>query len=967
MNGNGDRLKSGIMELLKKHPEGLSMQEISLKLDVHRHTVSKYVAYLEGSGEIVVRKVGSTSLIYRTKDITPKIKGFSNIAFLLMVSLALIITTTSAYSVLAQNESNVTNISVETNQTNISIAINQSEENPIENQTNQTEENTTTVENASAEAPTQNIQQTAAPVVQATQQEFYLPQVDTRTVRETARTIIKRDLPENATSRFSVKQPLLWYKFHFDGQELDPLFITKKREPTWLDVLLESLGLYKPREEILINNIAAEVEAKIQEKEQETKAEEEVVQNETAVEQEEEPTTEEFPCDVTSETVSSQENVTSLENATENVTVNETLTEGNLTVANETNVTSVAENISSVIVPCPAANETAAVQILNETNLTTEFTNETSENIGIQNVTAINTTNETAEAQNVTAGTVNETIITNETQNATEVSNVTTIVEENVTTNATIEIEVPSNVTGETENLTAEIENITVEVQPKLEPEDVKKEFNETISNTENLRSEDAQAEIIRALQELTPVDVQNVETSYDGKNFEVKILVRDKAETMIRIVDMSDSLGVVRFYKNEAAEENRLYSTGENKFFDKISLNVGDAIIIRGEIKFLPLEFFVQLGEEVLYFKSPPFSVVPMDENMKTTKVFISQKGAKFDIDFQYPIGNIKIVGTIIPTVLNMSGIATEYKEDLIKINKTDYKSVIIGLDSNITKRLKFYDRVEVFKPAESPLLVCHDYNFQNHVCGGVWENIDTPQNIILPSELVSIYNISETSEVVVRQSVFELPSSKTEERIATTLSAFAFIVPLEGQPFSIFDFEEFREKNANLPRDFYQKTVSDLAEEDERDWKWLPSTEEGYESPRSLFVDLNSLPADSLLYSKTIILPKNSSGFFELSYYYKTNSTDSTGIVGIEVLFPDGTSDQTLATGFEPPAPEIISNDFNMTVQNASGGWKQIKARNLNPIEPSRKLRVFVGNAAPETRHHSFLIDKIAIRVAQ
>lgn len=62
-----DEIKQKILEVLKDHPEGLSIQEISEELGMHRHTVTKYVYFLGGAGEVFVRKVGMVSLVYHRK------------------------------------------------------------------------------------------------------------------------------------------------------------------------------------------------------------------------------------------------------------------------------------------------------------------------------------------------------------------------------------------------------------------------------------------------------------------------------------------------------------------------------------------------------------------------------------------------------------------------------------------------------------------------------------------------------------------------------------------------------------------------------------------------------------------------------------------------------------------------------------------------------------------------------------
>jgi len=56
-----------ILGLVSKHPEGLSIDDISSNLGLHRHTVSKYVYALVRSNQIVQRKIGRVSLYYPKK------------------------------------------------------------------------------------------------------------------------------------------------------------------------------------------------------------------------------------------------------------------------------------------------------------------------------------------------------------------------------------------------------------------------------------------------------------------------------------------------------------------------------------------------------------------------------------------------------------------------------------------------------------------------------------------------------------------------------------------------------------------------------------------------------------------------------------------------------------------------------------------------------------------------------------
>lgn len=51
-----------IADVLKKHPEGLSITEISKRLGMHRHTVIKYIYKLIGAGRVSQKKVGTVKL-----------------------------------------------------------------------------------------------------------------------------------------------------------------------------------------------------------------------------------------------------------------------------------------------------------------------------------------------------------------------------------------------------------------------------------------------------------------------------------------------------------------------------------------------------------------------------------------------------------------------------------------------------------------------------------------------------------------------------------------------------------------------------------------------------------------------------------------------------------------------------------------------------------------------------------------
>ncbi|MBU5688561.1 MAG: helix-turn-helix domain-containing protein [Candidatus Aenigmarchaeota archaeon] len=56
--------KQSIIELLKKHPEGLTLQKIAQLTNMNRLTATKYVHELIGAGIIYQRKVGVAKLCY---------------------------------------------------------------------------------------------------------------------------------------------------------------------------------------------------------------------------------------------------------------------------------------------------------------------------------------------------------------------------------------------------------------------------------------------------------------------------------------------------------------------------------------------------------------------------------------------------------------------------------------------------------------------------------------------------------------------------------------------------------------------------------------------------------------------------------------------------------------------------------------------------------------------------------------
>ena len=76
--------KKVILDLLKKHPEGLTIQRISNVVELNRITATKYIHELIGEGKIYQRHVGVAKLCYikdrfldmvKQEELLEKLKG----------------------------------------------------------------------------------------------------------------------------------------------------------------------------------------------------------------------------------------------------------------------------------------------------------------------------------------------------------------------------------------------------------------------------------------------------------------------------------------------------------------------------------------------------------------------------------------------------------------------------------------------------------------------------------------------------------------------------------------------------------------------------------------------------------------------------------------------------------------------------------------------------------------------------
>ena len=62
-----NKIREGVIEALRKNPQGLTILEISKILEVNRNTVTKYIYELSGAGVIEHRKIGTAKLCFLNK------------------------------------------------------------------------------------------------------------------------------------------------------------------------------------------------------------------------------------------------------------------------------------------------------------------------------------------------------------------------------------------------------------------------------------------------------------------------------------------------------------------------------------------------------------------------------------------------------------------------------------------------------------------------------------------------------------------------------------------------------------------------------------------------------------------------------------------------------------------------------------------------------------------------------------
>ena len=78
---NGKNVRDEIIRILETHPEGLTVQSLSDRIGVSRHTIIKYVFELKGSGTIYRRRVGSATLHYLRSLLEKFHKNFEEVEY----------------------------------------------------------------------------------------------------------------------------------------------------------------------------------------------------------------------------------------------------------------------------------------------------------------------------------------------------------------------------------------------------------------------------------------------------------------------------------------------------------------------------------------------------------------------------------------------------------------------------------------------------------------------------------------------------------------------------------------------------------------------------------------------------------------------------------------------------------------------------------------------------------------------
>ncbi|MBI4010010.1 MAG: hypothetical protein HY361_02340, partial [Candidatus Aenigmarchaeota archaeon] len=221
--------------------------------------------------------------------------------------------------------------------------------------------------------------------------------------------------------------------------------------------------------------------------------------------------------------------------------------------------------------------------------------------------------------------------------------------------------------------------------------------------------------------------DLTDVDAAFDEKKFTIKFKVSGKIVTNMIITDYYNSLGLIKVLN----DGNQLLASRVSPVSKVFFAAPDEQLILTGDVKFFPILLGLQVGEEFYYFMTAPFYPKLMSDTSGLKDITATQSRTKFDLDFQYQLGDIKIIKATVPKVLDLSAVEAGYKEDILTINETDYTSVIISLGSNVLNAFKAHERVEVTYPQESQAIVCHYWDFKSERCNRNWETVSTPENV--------------------------------------------------------------------------------------------------------------------------------------------------------------------------------------------------------------------------------------------
>jgi DNA-binding IclR family transcriptional regulator len=67
--------KKNILNLLEKHPEGLTLQKIAALIGMNRVTITKFIHELMGEGKVIQRKVSIAKLCYLKEKYMEMVKN----------------------------------------------------------------------------------------------------------------------------------------------------------------------------------------------------------------------------------------------------------------------------------------------------------------------------------------------------------------------------------------------------------------------------------------------------------------------------------------------------------------------------------------------------------------------------------------------------------------------------------------------------------------------------------------------------------------------------------------------------------------------------------------------------------------------------------------------------------------------------------------------------------------------------